>query len=72
MTRAEHLQWSKDRALEYLDRGDVANAWTSMTSDMGKHEDLQNHSAIGLGTMLLVSGHNNSVPEMRKFIEGFN
>jgi hypothetical protein len=27
-TRAEHLQWAKDRALEYADRGDVTNART--------------------------------------------
>ena len=29
MTRAEHLRWAKDRALEYADRGDVANAMAS-------------------------------------------
>ena len=30
MTRGEHLQWAKDRALEYADMGDVANAMASL------------------------------------------
>jgi hypothetical protein len=28
-SRSEHLQWCKDRALEYLERGDVTNAFAS-------------------------------------------
>jgi hypothetical protein len=31
--RAEHLAWAKQRALEYLDAGDIANAVTSMDND---------------------------------------
>ena len=30
MTRAEHLQWAKDRALEYADQGDTGNAMASL------------------------------------------
>lgn len=72
MTRAEHLQWCKDRALEYLGQGDITGAWASFLSDMRKHEGTRDHSALQLGMMLLMNGHNNTVAEMQRFIEGFN
>jgi len=30
MTRDEHLKWCKERALEYVDAGDLQQALTSM------------------------------------------
>ena len=72
MTRQEHLDWCKQRANEYLDAGDVQNAYGSMASDLGKHPETQGHAAIQLGMMMMISGHLSSVPEMRKFIDGFN
>lgn len=72
MTRAEHLQWCKQRALEYINAGDLSQAFASMASDLNKHEETKNHSAIQLGTMLMFGGHLNTPEEMRKFIEGFN
>lgn len=71
-TRTEHLQWCKDRALEYLDEGDVQNAFVSFMSDMGKHEETTNHMALEMGTMLLLGGHLSTSHEMKKWIEGFN
>jgi hypothetical protein len=35
--RAEHLQWCKDRALEYVELGDSHNAIASMLSDLNRH-----------------------------------
>jgi hypothetical protein len=72
MTREEHLAWCKQRALEYVERGDAVNAWASMASDLSKHAETEKHSAITLGTMMLMGGHLNSPQAMRKFIEGFN
>ena len=72
MTRAEHLQWCKDRALEYVDAGDLSQAWVSMASDLKKHPKTANHSAIELGFILAFAGHLSSSHEMRKFILGFN
>ncbi len=73
MTRAEHLQWCKDRAIEILDNsGDVAGAYASFGSDMNKHDDTRNHSAIELGIMMLFGGQLGDVEAMRKFINGFN
>lgn len=72
MTRQEHLGWCKKRAIEYLDDGDVNNAWTSMASDLGKHPETAGHSAIGLGMQMLMGGYLSSDAKMRKFILGFN
>ncbi|NTF16917.1 hypothetical protein G6L37_00560 [Agrobacterium rubi] len=38
-TRAEHVRWCKQRALEYIDLGIPDKAMASMVSDMGKHPD---------------------------------
>jgi len=70
MDRLEHLNWCKERAREYLDRGDPSNAISSMLSDMAKHpetaitdeESLESIGFYSIGTM----------EEARKFIEGFN
>ena len=67
-TRAEHLAWCKQRALEYLP-DNPQEAFTSMASDLGKHEGTRGHSAIELGMMMLMS---NNIGDMREFIEGFN
>lgn len=72
MDRTEHLQWCKDRALEYVETGDLTNAFASFTSDMSKHEETSGHSALQLGTMLMVGGQLATSPDMRKWIEGFN
>lgn len=72
MNRSEHLQWCKDRALAYVDRGDLHNAFASMASDLGKHPDTKDHAAINLGMMMTMSGHLDTADKMRKFIEGFN
>lgn len=72
MTRQEHLEWCKQRALEYVDIGDMGQAWASMASDMKKHTETQNHAGIELGTMMVLAGHLSSPHEMRKFILGFN
>jgi hypothetical protein len=74
VTRAEHLQWAKDRALEYADLGDVANAMASLGSDLNKHPETKNHSGMGLMMMLAVAvrQRRRRWHELRKFIEGFN
>lgn len=72
MNRVEHLQWAKDRALELVETGNINEAFTSMMSDLKKHEELQDHSAIELGMMLLISGNLNDPRQMTDFIKGFN
>lgn len=72
LTRAEHLAWCKRRALDYVDAGDLTNAFASIASDMKKHPETENHAGLQIGAMLLMGGHLSTAAEMRKFIEGFN
>lgn len=72
MTRKEHLQWCKDRALAQVSEGDTAQAFASMTSDLNKHPETQGHAAIQLGMMLLMAGNLNTEHQMTEFINGFN
>jgi hypothetical protein len=72
-TRAEHMKWCKERALEYADAGDAGNAIASLRSDLGKHPDTAASAEIvdDLMMPLLLNGHLEG-GELRKFIEGFN
>ena len=71
-TRAEHLAWCKQRALEYVDQGDLKNAFASMASDLNKHEETRDHGGMQLGIMMLMTGQLERRETMRRFIEGFN
>lgn len=72
MNREEHLSWCKKRALQYIDAGDISQAIESMTSDLGKHSETENHAGIQLAVMMLINGHLKTQEEARRFIEGFN
>ena len=72
MTRIEHLEWCKKRALEYVDMGDLQQAITSMLSDLGKHPETENHAGKTLGVAMMVGGLLNTSSEVIKFINGFN
>lgn len=73
-TEAEHMQWCKDRALEYADQGDVANAMASLGSDLAKHTETAGsaHIVAELMMPLAMMGEFERPGELRKFIEGFN
>lgn len=71
-TRAEHLAWCKERALQYCDAGNPQEAFASMASDLGKHPETQGHIGLQLGMMQMMTGGLLTVREMRSFIEGFN
>ena len=69
MTREEHLAWAKQRALEYVNAGDLINAVASMGSDMSKHESTAIHPAlVGVGMLYAADGKSEDV---RHWIEGF-
>lgn len=72
MTREEHLNWCKTRAIEYVEAGDLSNAQASMISDLGKHPDTIGHPAIETFIMMKAGGQLDTPVEMRKFIEGFH
>ena len=69
MTRDEHLAWAKKRALEYLDKGDVVNAITSMGSDLEQHPELRpNHALLMVG---MLYARDYDWEGARRWIEGF-
>ena len=70
MNRAEHLAWSKKRAIEAMERGTPASAWESIISDMNKHEELRNNASLALGHQMFQTGNLNTPEAMRRFIEG--
>jgi len=73
MTRAEHLQWCKDRAIQEMEyTNEPAQGMASFMSDMKKHPETKDHSALELGLMMMFGGHLNNKEEVKKFIEGFN
>ncbi len=72
MTRQEHLEWCKKRALEYVDMDDIGQAWASMASDLREHPETEKHAGIELGMMMVMAGHLASPVKMREFILGFN
>lgn len=72
VSRQEHLEWCKRRALELVDHGDLEQAYASMASDLGKHPDTAGHAAIQLGMALMMAGHLGTPSKMREFIMGFN
>ncbi len=73
MNRSEHLQWCKDRALEYLESGDPQSAFASMVSDVMKHEETSHHETTNmLGMQMLIAGHLHPDAKMEAWINGYN
>jgi hypothetical protein len=72
MTRKEHIDWAKERALEYADSGDLQGAFASFQSDMAKHDETRNHITLPLFSQLYIGEHLNTPEKMRDCIEGFN
>ena len=70
-SRDEHLEWSKEQARRYLNRGEAANAITSMLSDLRRHPELKG-IAEKLTIMGLLYAANNDLREASLFVEGFN
>lgn len=69
-TRAEHLAWCKQRAMEYVNEGDISNAVASMTSDLGKHPDTA--SSAELLVLVMPDVMKGDLGAVRHWIDGFN
>jgi hypothetical protein len=70
-SRADHLAWCKERALEYVARGDLASAIASMTSDLSKHEATNNPANPGLAQLGMMYAADKDAAAVRRWIEGF-
>jgi hypothetical protein len=69
LTRNEHLEFCKKRALEYLPFNPV-EAMTSMMSDLMKHPELKDHVGLRISPMFFGAHHDSKA--VRRWIEGFN
>ena len=72
-TREEHLEWCKQRAREYLDRGELADAVASMGSDMDSHPETR-MAGEKMGTLIYVAMFRiteGDVQGVRDWVEGF-
>lgn len=69
-TREEHLAFCKQRALEYVEVGDLPGAAASMGSDLMSHPETQTFGPeiIFMGAMEAQAGDPEKV---RRWIEGF-
>lgn len=70
MSRDEHLNWAKQRALEYLKENDLPHAVISMGSDLSKHPDFHGPAYDGLfqlGMLTIQRGPR----EVERWIKGF-
>lgn len=74
VTRAEHLQWCKDRAIAVVNGGSVHHALASMVSDLSKHRETAGQVEIvgELGMSLILGGHLDLAHRMIDFINGVN
>lgn len=72
MTREEHLRWSKERAIKYIEGGVFMEAIESMVADLRQHPELKDHLSIELGITQLMAGMLHNPTDMRRFINSFN
>ena len=72
LSKNKHIEASKIKALEYVERGELNQAFLSMIDDLSKHPETKSHDNIDLGWVLFVLGDLETETEMKKFINGFN
>ena len=72
--RQTHLDWCKKRALEFVDQGDLKNAFMSFCSDIRKHPDTEDLDIVikNLGMPLFFGGCLDTPDRMREHINGYN
>lgn len=71
-TRAQHIQFAKTRALEYVDLGQPQTALDSLTSDLRKHPETADHQGLELMAMLQYRGHLRTTADVRDCINGIS
>lgn len=67
-SRAEHVAWAKQRALEYAEIGDAANCIASMLSDMRKHRE----TAQSVFVLAVIAPRTGDKDQLRRWVEGVN
>ncbi len=71
MSRSEHIQWCKQRAIQEMEFShDPKQGVISMMSDIGKHPETNGEGLRALCMMTLMGDCTDR--SVRKFINGFN
>lgn len=70
MNAAEHFEWSRQRAMEYVNLGDGGQAMSSLISDLSTHKDTRNIltpplQGLFIGEVMLAGAEG-----ARRFIDG--
>jgi hypothetical protein len=72
MNVQEHIDWCKQRALEYVEVGDLANAVASMMSDLRKGPVMPDSGLLlGLYQIVLLDVQKGDKDAVRRWITGF-
>lgn len=71
MNRNEHMAFCKQRALEFVDAGDLNNAVASMTSDLGKHPETARSVQPPIMVMGMTFAAEGDAAAVRRWIEDF-
>lgn len=71
MDRNQYLQWSKDRALQYLNTGDLTNAVASIISDLNQRGYDDTKINFYLANAGLISAMHDDPVGVKRFIDGF-
>lgn len=71
VTRQEHLEWCKKRAMEAMTDGNIASGWASFLQDMADHPETKDHISLRMGNEMVFGGQINTLEEMKKYINGF-
>lgn len=73
MTRLEHLEWCKKRAIEEMDfNRRPTSALISMASDLRKHPETNSEALVSLCMMQIMINPNITRQEVINFLNGFN
>lgn len=66
---SEQIEFARYRALQYVERGDLRNALSSLRSDLNKHPKTSQHPAITDSVAEQIEGRLNQPLEVRRYIE---
>lgn len=75
MDRQQHLNWCKQRAMEYVASGDLLEAVTSMMSDLTKHPETAKSSdgvLAAIGLLARQQAQSSDRAGVVRYIQGFN
>ena len=73
-TRQEHLAFCKQRAMEYVNSGNLLEAVTSMMSDLRKHPETADtgQALAALGLFACQQAQQGDRDGVIRYIQGFN